>query len=112
MRLGPLASILTPLLLIQLYPRLRTSGRDLEPIRSISRLGSPVLVVAGSRDQHTTLAESEELFRAAVQPKRLWVVNGARHQDFLSVDPTGYESEVIGFLREYLRPDGTSRTLS
>jgi hypothetical protein len=61
-------------------------------------------VVAGSRDKHTTLAESEELFRAAVQPKRLWVVNGARHQDFLSVDPAGYESEVIGFLREYLRP--------
>ena len=80
---------------------------------AISRLGSPVLVVAGSRDQHTTLAESEELFRAAVQPKRLWVVNGARHQDFLSVDPAGYESEVIGFLREYLRPDGASRrTLS
>ena len=104
MRLGPLASILTPLLLVQLYPRLHTSWRDLEPIRSISRLGSPVLVVAGSRDQHTTLAESEELFRAAVQPKRLWVVNGARHQDFLSVDPAGYESEVIGFLREYLRP--------
>lgn len=113
MRLGPLASILTPLLLVQLYPRLRTSGRELEPIRSISRLGSPVLVVAGSHDQHTTLAESEELFRAAVQPKRLWVVNGARHQDFLSVDPAGYESEVIGFLREYLRPDGVSRrTLS
>jgi hypothetical protein len=31
-------------------------------------------------------------------------VNGARHQDFLRVDPAGYESEVIGFLREYLRP--------
>jgi fermentation-respiration switch protein FrsA (DUF1100 family) len=76
----------------------------LEPIRAISRLGSPVLVVAGSRDQHTTLAESEELFRAAVEPKRLWVVSGARHQDFLSVDPAGYASEVIGFLREYLRP--------
>ena len=103
MRLGPLAPILTPLLLIQLYSRLHTSSRDLEPIRSISRLGTPVLVVAGSRDQHTTLAESEELLRAAVQPKRLWVVNGARHQDFLSVDAAGYESEVIGFFREYLR---------
>lgn len=104
MRLGPLAPFLTPLLLVQLYPRLRSSWRDLEPIRSIARLGSPVLVVAGSRDQHTTLAESEELFRATVQPKRLWVVNGARHEDFLSVDPAGYASEVIGFLREYLRP--------
>jgi len=103
-RLGPLAPALTPLLLVQLQPRLHISPRDLEPIRSIDRLGSPVLVVAGSRDQHTTLAESEELFRAAVQPKRLWVVSGARHQDFLSFDPAGYDSEVIGFLLEHLRP--------
>ena len=103
-RLGPLAPVLTPLLLVQLQPRLHVSPRDLEPIRSIPRLGSPVLVVVGSRDQHTTLVESEELFRAAVQPKRLWVVSGARHQDFLTVDPAGYASEVIGFFLEYLRP--------
>jgi len=103
-RLGPLAPVLTPLLLVQLQPRLHISPGDLEPIRSIPRLGAPLLVVAGSRDQHTTLAESEELFRAGVQPKRLWVVNGARHQDFLAVDPSGYASQVIGFLLEYLRP--------
>jgi pimeloyl-ACP methyl ester carboxylesterase len=103
-RLGPLAPVLAPLLLVQLHPRLRVWPRDLEPIRSIARLGAPVLVVAGSRDQHTTLAESEELFRAALPPKRLWVVNGARHQDFLSFDPAGYDSEVVGFLVQHLRP--------
>jgi uncharacterized protein len=104
MRLGSLAPVLAPLLLVQLQPRLRISPQDLEPIRSIARLGSPVLVVAGSADQYTTLAESEELFRAAVQPKRLWVVSGARHQDFLSFDPAGYESQVVGFLFQHLRP--------
>ena len=101
-RLGAVAPLLTPLLLVQLQPRLHVSPSDLEPIRSIARLGSPVLVVAGSEDRHTTLAESVELFRAAVEPKRLWVVRGARHQDFLSFDPIGYESEVVGFLREHL----------
>ena len=103
-RVGPLASALTPLLLVQLRPRLGPSPDELEPIRSMARLGSPVLVVAGSHDRHTTLAESEELFRAGVPPKRLWVVSGARHEDFLSVDPARYASEVIGFLREHLRP--------
>jgi uncharacterized protein len=103
-RLGPLAPLLAPLLLVQLQPRLHISPHDLEPIRFIDRLDSPVLVVAGSLDEHTTLAESEELFRAAAQPKRLWVVNGARHQDFLSFDPAGYKSEVVGFLLEHLRP--------
>ena len=103
-RFGPLAPVLAPLLLVQLQPRWHVSPHDLEPIRSIAWLGSPVLVVAGSGDQHTTLAESEELFHAAVEPKRLWVVKGARHQDFLSVDPVGYESEVVGFLLANLRP--------
>lgn len=103
-RLGPLAPALAPLLLLQLQPRLHISSRDLEPIGSIARLGSPVLLVAGSRDEHTTLAESEELYRAAAQPKRLWVVNGARHQDLLAFDPAGYESKVVGFLIEHLRP--------
>ena len=101
-RLGPLAPVLAPLLLAQLPPRLHVWPSDLQPIRSITRLGAPVLVVAGMRDEHTTLAESEELFRAAVPPKRLWVLSGARHEDFLSFDPAGYESEVVGFLVQHL----------
>ena len=102
MRLGSLAPVLTPLLLVQLGPRLDVSSADLEPIRSISRLGAPVLVVAGSRDEHTTAAESDDLFQAAMQPKRLWMVDGARHQDLLAYDPAGYEAQVVGFLRTYL----------
>ena len=111
-RLGPLAPVLAPLLLVQLPPRLHVWPRDLEPIRSIARLGSPVLVVAGSHDQHTPLGESEELFRAATPPKRLWVVSGARHQDFLSFDPTGYNSEVVGFLARHLRPARPAQALT
>lgn len=102
-RLGPLAPVLAPLLTVQLGPRLHVSARDLEPIRSIAQLGAPVLVVTGSRDRHTTLAESEELFAAAVEPKRLWVVEGASHQDFLDYDAAGYATQVVGFLREHLR---------
>jgi len=103
-RLGPVAPVLAPLLLFQLQPRLNISPHDLEPIRLIAHLGAPILLVAGSDDERTTLAESKELFEAAAAPKRLWVVKGARHQDFLAFDPAGYESEVVGFLREHLRP--------
>jgi uncharacterized protein len=103
-RLGPLAPVLTPLLLVQMRPRLGISVKDLEPIGSISRIGAPVLIVAGSEDRHTTLDESRELFQAAAQPKELWVVQGAKHQDFLSFDPVGYEATVVGFLTRYLKP--------
>jgi len=101
-RLGGLAPLLTPLLLIQLGPRLGISPAELEPVRSMARLGAPVLVVAGSRDEHTTAAESDDLFQAAIEPKGLWVVDGARHQDLFAYDPAGYEAQVVSFLRKYL----------
>jgi fermentation-respiration switch protein FrsA (DUF1100 family) len=112
MRLGPLAPILSPLLLMQLEPRLHIEPSALEPIRSIGRLGSPVLVVAGSKDEHTTLAESQELFDAAAVPKAMWVVAGAQHQHFLAYDPRGYDAHVVEFLMEALRPtpEGETRT--
>jgi len=100
--LGPLAPVLTPLLLVQLQPRLHIAQSDLEPIRSIERLGAPVLVAAGSRDEHTTLAESQELFGAAAAPKQMWIVEGAKHQDLLKYDPKGYEEHVVIFLKENL----------
>jgi uncharacterized protein len=102
MRLGPAAPFLTPLLLIQLEPRLHIAVSDLEPIRWIGLLGAPVLVAAGSKDLHTTLEETRELFAAATQPKSLWVVEGAVHEDLLAFGPTAYEQQVVEFLRRYL----------
>jgi uncharacterized protein len=101
-RLGFLAPILTPLLLMQLEPRLHIAASDLEPIRSIGRLGAPVLIAAGSKDEHTTLEETRALFEAASDPKSLWVVEGARHQDLLAYDKMGYEEHVVGFLKRTL----------
>jgi Hydrolases of the alpha/beta superfamily len=103
-RLGSVAPLLTPLFIAQLPLRLHVAPKDLEPIRSIARLGAPVLVVAGSRDEHTTLAESTELFAAAAEPKELWVLQGATHEDFLAFDPDEYTAHVVSFLRRYLWP--------
>jgi len=103
-RLGALAPVLTPVLLMQLQPRLHIAPSDLEPIRSIGRLGAPVLIAAGSKDEHTTLEESRELFEAASDPKSLWVVENARHQDLLAYDNLAYEKHVVGFLSANLAP--------
>jgi alpha-beta hydrolase superfamily lysophospholipase len=98
LRVGFLEPLFTPLLLAQLEPRLKISPRELEPISGIARLGAPVLVAAGSSDEHTTLQESQELFATAKAPKDLWLVSGARHQDLLRYDPVGYQEHVIQFL--------------
>jgi alpha-beta hydrolase superfamily lysophospholipase len=102
-RAGPMAPFLAPLLLMQLEPRLHIAPSDLEPIKSIKRLGAPVLIAAGSDDEHTTLSESEELYAAAANPKELWVVKGAHHQDLLAYNAEEYEVHVIKFLISNLR---------
>jgi uncharacterized protein len=104
LRLRPLGTVLAPLLLAQVKPRLGVAVEDLEPIRHIAALGAPVLVVGGSLDAHTTEEETRDLHAAAAEPRELWIVEGAAHQDFSRFDAAGYEARVIGFLRRNLAP--------
>jgi len=101
-RAGALKYLLAPLLVAQIEPRMHIAVEDLEPIRHIGALGAPVLVVGGSRDAHTTEEETRALYSAAADPKLLWIVEGAAHQDFSRFDPAGYQAHVAGFLREWL----------
>jgi fermentation-respiration switch protein FrsA (DUF1100 family) len=103
-RLGALGPPLAPLLIWQLKPRLGIGPAELRPIDRIGKLRVPLLLIAGAEDRHTTLAESRRLFAAAPQPKELWVVDGASHQDLHPFARTEYERRVLEFLGRHLRP--------
>lgn len=103
MTLGPLGASLTPLLLWQLPLRTGVSPNDLEPIQHIQNLRAPVLIASGTKDRHTTWAETERLFEAASEPKELWRVEGAEHVDLYQYNPEEYERRVFHFLAKYLR---------
>lgn len=92
-----------PLLLAQIEPRLGVPISKLNPIRRLPDVDAPVLVVGGDRDTDTTEAETRALFDAAREPKELWIVRGAAHEDFSRVDPDGYRRHVIEFLSRNLR---------
>jgi fermentation-respiration switch protein FrsA (DUF1100 family) len=62
----------------------------------------PVLVVGGSEDLRTTLADTKRLFNAAVEPKELWIVKGASHEDFHAFTPDKYERRIFAFIRQAL----------
>ncbi len=62
-----------------------------------------VLIIAGGKDDRTTLPESRKLFQKAPEPKMLWVVEGAGHQDFHRYAPKQYERRVLAFLDRYIR---------
>lgn len=98
MRAGPLASVLTPLLLCQVKPRIGVFASAIAPIDSIGQVRAPVFIIAGELDRHTTLAESKRMFDAAREPKKLWVVPNAAHGNFHSAYPAEYERRVLEFL--------------
>lgn len=101
MRLGPLSYLLTPVILGQFRLRLGLSPSDLRPIDIIDDVACPVLVAAGDEDEHTTLSETNSLFAAAREPKKLVVFTGASHRDLFDYDPHRY-GEVIAFLNQHL----------
>jgi uncharacterized protein len=68
----------------------------------MERLGCPVLVMAGTRDEHTTEAQTRALYAAAREPKQLWLVDGAAHVDLARYDPIGYRRRVLAFFHEHL----------
>jgi uncharacterized protein len=106
-RLGPLAHFLTPLLLLQVYPRLGVHPDAIAPIDGIRRIRAPLLLIAGEEDRHTPIDESRRLFAAAPEPKTLWVIPGAAHQNFYAFTPTEYERRVLAFLGVLARGGAT-----
>lgn len=101
MRVGSFAVLLSPLLLLQLKPRLGVDADDLSPQKQIARIRAPVLIIAGAEDRHTTIKDTEALYEAAPSPKSLWVVPGAAHVDFAAYSPSEYKIKVLSFLNEY-----------
>ncbi len=102
MRLGALGAPLSRLLLWQLPLRLDIQPAQLRPIARVGSLGMPLLIVAGSADRHTTLAETERLYAAAAAPTSLWVVDGAAHVDLHGYATAEYERRIGAFLERHV----------
>lgn len=103
LRLGAVGEWLSPLLLWQLHPRLGVSPDDLRPVDRIADVRYPVLIVGGTQDQHTTLDDTRQLFAAAKDPKELWLIDGAVHQDFARAAPDAYRTRILAFFARTLR---------
>ena len=104
LHVGAPAAMLAPALLWQMPWRLGVTTSQLHPIDALASLRTPLLIVAGAADRHTTLPETERLYAAArADDKSLWVVPGAAHIDLYAFAPQAYERRVGGFLQERLK---------
>jgi fermentation-respiration switch protein FrsA (DUF1100 family) len=102
-RLGRGGRLLTPLFMMELPLWLGSPPSALRPVDRIALASAPVLVMAGTADRRTTLAESRSLFDHARAPKVFWAVPGAGHVDLHAFAPSEYERSVLGFFHQYLR---------
>jgi len=92
----------SPLLTWQIKPRLGIAINELRPIERVSKISAPKLFVAGTKDQHTTIAEAKNLFQTASSPKEFWAVEGAGHVDLHTYAREEYEKRILEFLRKNL----------
>jgi pimeloyl-ACP methyl ester carboxylesterase len=76
---------------------------ELQPIDRIAKLGAPLLLITGSADRYTPVAEAESLFARAGQPKTFWSIDGAGHEDLHAYVRAEYERRVGTFLGLELR---------
>ena len=81
------------------------STSPLQAIASISP--RPVMIIQGTRDPVVDVQDARQLYRAAGDPKILWLVEGARHAESRPTRSTEYDARVVGFFRRHLLGDNT-----
>lgn len=97
----PLFGLVTDLSLGTL--RLFLRRRYLSVERAVASLnGRPCLFIYGERDSFIDLFVAQRLYAVANEPKALWVVPGARHNEGLAVAPEDYRERVTSFFRRHL----------
>ena len=64
-RLGKFGRYLSPLIMLQIEPKLGFNPNVLSPIKHLSNAKSALFIIAGSKDKHTTLSESKQIYSAA-----------------------------------------------
>ena len=101
-KFGKVGRVLSPLLTMQLKPRLGISADSLRPEQAIKGFRGALLMIAGSNDRHTPTYESQRIYKNAHEPKTLWVVKGAAHMDYLRYSGAVYQSRILKFFRQYL----------
>lgn len=102
MRLGPAGAWLTPLLTLQLGPRLGIDRHALRPVDAIRNFHRPVLIMSGTHDRHTRIDEARRLYDAANPIKVFWAVPGAAHSDLQHFARQEYQARLLAFLKRHL----------
>ncbi len=74
------------------------------PLESIRSITVPVFILHGTSDDRIDYRYSEQLFANANDPRELWLIPGARHDNMAEIGGEEYVRRIRGFFRQYLNP--------
>ena len=76
------------------FPSVRAALREMQP--------RPVLFIHGERDSYIRVDQTRLLHDDAPTPKYLWIVENARHNQSVIIEPNQYAQRTIAFFSKYL----------
>ena len=76
------------------FPSVRKALKEMQP--------RPILFIHGQRDSYIREEQTRLLHEIAPEPKYLWIVPGAKHNQSVVVEPRQYAARTTNFFRKYL----------
>ncbi|MDH3251560.1 MAG: alpha/beta hydrolase [Ignavibacteria bacterium] len=67
------------------------------PLESVQSVHIPIFIVHGTADDRIDYRYSEQLFTNTGEPKELWLIPGAKHNDMTEVGGEEYQRRILNF---------------
>jgi alpha-beta hydrolase superfamily lysophospholipase len=100
---GWVAAWASPLIICSASLRLGAWLPKADPVRWVDKIAPrALLIVHGGLDPYTSLAEVQELYAKAGEPKELWVVPEAGHRMVDKRRPDEYRARLLAFFDKWL----------
>jgi len=97
-------TLFRPASIAALYEVKNTGGFDpdeVSPEKAVQVRSFPILLICGTADHRIPCRHADAIFKAAIGPKELWIVQGAGHASALGYAPQEYEKRVVQLFGKY-----------
>jgi len=84
------------------FPSVAKALKDMQP--------RPLFLIHGGRDSYIRVDQTRRLFQMAPSPKYLWVVEKAKHNQSVIVQPDEYAARTIAFFRRHLAQEPVAQS--
>ena len=78
-------------------------ANEVAPVEAVKNIHIPIFLLHGTEDNLIKYNYSEQVYAAANQPKELWLIPGARHNDMMKVGGQEYMKRITEFFEKHLK---------